>query len=304
MTMDFIRYFSDYSTGRDMTSDMILEGRGIPNVLKEYAKKITTEIINSTDDEKEFKLIDVRFPLNLSLKILPRKKTIDRGLYATAVPTEIGTSVMSGTMEIHGNIEHASASDIEGNVMHELLHLYDLHKRNSIEFPEEWDVSKYIREEGKKIDALDWRTGFLSHFIYLSLDHEIAARIASAYPILYSEKSPVYSVLISVLKKTTIWKTAENMQQFRIPSYDKKTMGMFFDGLYKIEWSSKKVARMETTDETVRSWIKYINEMGEYYMKKLSKVITEVSDDVEKVNNMNESELLEYGMNILNSKNS
>jgi len=261
----------------------ILEGKGVPNVIKRLGKEITDDIIKYVKENQPVKNYMI---LGNKIDIIITNSNIGdiRGL---SRPYEI-------VLEFNFNsVNYESLSRV---VYHELLHIYEIIKRISknTENKLQWDVNNILR----RIE-LKYKDEFISelcYLIYQSFDHEIGARVSDVYPSLISLGISNKNILLDYLMSSKSWEYKELLKNWK-PDFNKVKYDKLIEFLdefnseiiskypnlnfnvYKIPNSYKECKKI------IKDWIVLFRKKSKKFEEKLLKVIDEVSNDIELINN-------------------
>ena len=288
--------YSQYSTKdpfRIVNFDLIYESRGIPNLLKDLSSKISNDIINNENNfSKNYDIADISFNVSFDVSILNSKRD---DIYATS---EFGIFAMGkmklSCINIYMDISNYNKDDLKRVITHELLHIYEIFNRikGGSKKDLQWRLGKVL---------MDIRNNYSSYFIkdfiyliYLSLDHEINARVAETYSILMELRTTNNNDLNCGLVNTSAWKYSELLKDFDENKYHinyteflkfstelntlmkEKFKNLNFN-IYNIPNSIKDCKKI------IKGWKSVFYKKGEYFQSKLNKVIEEVNNDVEMI---------------------
>ena len=140
-----------------------------------------------------------------------------------------------------------------------------------------------------------YKSKFIKEFIftiYLSLDHEINARVAETHSILMGNKTNDINVLNSQLKKTSAYNYMMDLSSFdkNVYNVDYNEVLSFFtefntmvDGKYKNISNKFNLYKIPNNDndckELLKKWTILFKKKSKYFEKKLNKVVLEVITD-------------------------
>ena len=257
----------------------ILEGKGVPNIIKRLGKHITDDIMKHV---KEDKLIGDYMILGNKIDITIIDSNI-RDIRGLSKPYEI-------ILEFNFNsVNYESLSRV---VYHELLHIYEIIKRidKNTKNKLQWDVNNILR----RIE-LKYKDDFISelcYLIYQSFDHEIGARVSDVYPSLISLGISNKNILLDYLKSSKSWEYKELLKNWK-PNFN----GVKYDKLIEFldEFNSEIISKYPNLNfniykipnsykeckKIIKDWIILFRKKSKKFEEKLLRVIDEVSNDIE-----------------------
>lgn len=285
--IDWSQYKSDFPFGK-VNRDKLFEGRGIPNIIKEYTDIISDDIKNENDDYY-FNSYNIRIQNNeIKLRFFFTKNTLVQNLYATS-------EYQPFTIKINHR-GYYDDSELKKVITHELLHIFEISNRieNNSKKDLQWGVSNILQNIRNEFLDDEFLRDFI-YQIYLSFDHEINARVSEVYPILMELKTTDKEILFNKLKNTPTYNYCKDLLNFDYNTYDINYDKLFkffekFNGsviekypninfnLYKIPNSKKDINLL------LKEWSRLFKKKGEYFHKKLSIIIEEVINDVNMIN--------------------
>ncbi len=270
-------------------STPIIEGKGIPNIIKTLGKDITLDILDSLKNKKELKLYNL-LGKDINIKLF-NKDIIDvRGV---SKPYSI---------ELHFNFSTINYYSLSRVVYHELLHIYEIINRieNNSKYKLQWDINNIL----KKIESNYLDDPFISelcYLIYQSFDHEINARVSDVYPFLISLNISDKNLLFDYLVKTKSWEYMTILENWKpnweivnfnnlinfISEFNSYVLLRFKDlnfNVYNIPKNGKEDRKI------IKDWSILFKKKSKRFKNKLIRVIDEVINDIDKRKN---SDLLE-----------
>ncbi len=292
----------DYSTYNTKNPFMrpVIEGRGVPNVIKKYSEHVYSLIIDELKDNNIspiiLDIVENNVSINrLSIYIEDNKES--NKIYAYS---QFGTYTPLKGMEnpkiiIQFNFKEYSQSNLKRVILHELLHIYEIYNRMSrgVKKDLQWGANNILTTIRNNHN--DHFIQYLVYMIYLSFDHEINARTSEVYAILMELNTKDKNLLKNELSNTSAW-----MYKDSLNSFDYKKHKIDYNKLLEffIEFNTMVLKKYKTnfniykvpvTDRDcliiLKNWSRLFRQKSLYFEKKLIKVIDEVIDDVK----MNES---------------
>lgn len=262
----------------------IIEGKGIPNIIKTLGKDITLDILDSLKNKKEPKLYNL-LGKDINIKLF-NKDIIDvRGV---SKPYSI---------ELHFNFSTINYHSLSRVVYHELLHIYEIINRieKDSKYKLQWDINNIL----KKIESNYLDDPFISelcYLIYQSFDHEINARVSDVYPFLISLNISDENLLFDYLVKTKSWEYMTLLENWKpkweivnfnnlinfLSEFNSDVLLRFKDlnfNLYNIPKDEKEARRI------IKDWSILFKKKSKIFKNKLIRVIDEVITDIDKRNN-------------------
>lgn len=179
---------------------------------------------------------------------------------------------------------------------HELTHLYELYQIKNIFYDSKWLRSKALLDT--KYMNIFYTFHYFRDIFYLSLPHEINARLSSLYKYLLDSKLKDKNDLMKILKKTTEWQNFLNLKNFDnkkcyedlIIDYnsDKKLLYELFN-IFNINMKIKTTVNSDTdVFNYLKNSKKYFKKVASRYKKKMLKILNRSIED-----NLNENFLIE-----------
>ena len=267
--MNYIHKFDIYnSINFDTPNEIILESLGIPNFLKE----MTNDIFNEIDSLPYNKTINI-LNNNISLNIDIYNKD---EIYGISSPTVIN---------IYSK-ENYNKIDLKRTLTHELLHVYEFHKRiGKTKKKLEYDILRNSNILGKRYKDDTFIQDF-SYILYLSSKHEISARVAETYTILIDKKTNDYDVLKDELIKTSAYKCLIYIKNFNYYNYNINYDNLieFLNSLNRnfksIDFKIfNEVHNINECNKVLDKWQILFNKRYDKFNKKLNRIIYEVIND-------------------------
>jgi len=285
--------YSQYSTQdpfRTANFDSIYESKEIPNLLKNLTTTISNDLIgNETSFNKNYDIENDNFNVSFNVSILNSKRsdiyaTSDFGIYTSG-------KLKESNINIQMDVSNYNEVDLKRVITHELLHIYEIFNRinNKSQKDLQWRLSKNIMDIRHKYHS-DFIKDFI-YLIYLSLDHEINARVSEVYSILIEFRTTNKPILERELKKTTAWKYSDNLKNF-----DESIYKIDYDEFLNFTRELNTLMKIKIKDlnfniynipqsikdckKIIKGWKIIFHKKGNYFQSKLSKIIDEVISDV------------------------
>jgi hypothetical protein len=194
---------------------MILESRGTPDILKEIIsenidtiKEIISKSVNSSinlDINKSIVLSDRKVSLKCNLVIMfnfdvKYNYTGDIN-YLSIINSNFKSCIINVFLPILSTIGNTLSA-----LSHELLHLYELYQIRKIFDKTRWKDTTTLIDLGKFDIIMKYGTiKYFKDLFYLSLPHEINARVASLHFYLLSFRINDKVFLLKKLEDTIVW---------------------------------------------------------------------------------------------------
>jgi hypothetical protein len=304
--------YSEYSTGDPfmiVNFDSIFESKGIPNSIKLLSSDILKDIINKEYNFcKNYDLNYNDFNVSFNLSIIDSER---KDIYAISNFGIFSMNKLKGcSIIIYMDINNYDQIDLKRIITHEILHIYEVFNRikNKSKKDLQWNLSKFLMNIRGK-----YKSSFINDFIYLiylSLDHEINARVSETYTILMESRSKNKELLKSELEKTSAWKYSEYLINFDKNKYDidydeflnfSKELNTLIRNKFK-KLNNNIFIIPENHSECkkiITYWITIFRKKGKNFKSKLLKIIDEVITDISMIESAYievDNSLLEHGM--------
>lgn len=114
-------------------------------------------------------------------------------------------------------IDDYNTNNIIKTLTHELTHIYELYQIKDIFYKTKWVWTEALIKT-KKQDKISNNIRYFRDILYLSLPHEINARVSSLFRYLYMECSSgcTKDQIMDILKNTKEWQNYLNMNDFSV----------------------------------------------------------------------------------------
>ncbi len=287
--MKYIKHFEDFISGDYAFDGFLIEGKGIPNTVKNIVNRIVNHISDNktkiTINEYDLKVntLDIVFDF-----IKENKKT-----YASVIVDKISNNIIDkATLKLVIKITDIGTSELKRLITHEVLHLFEIYQRLQKETSEknglEMQVSQWLKKlqpiHGVKSQAIYDFTMVL----YLAFEHEINARVAETYSVLIETRNDDKKYLYEILRRSNAWNCAEKIENYKpvlLPT-DYPIFKDFFNELNSNINNTKDFIVYKTVvtdsdvDDILKQYTKYFDKKARNFKRKMIKVITEVIDDI------------------------
>lgn len=290
--IDYSQYTSE-DPFRKVNFDSIYESKGIPNLLKSLSIRISNDIIGNEEKfTKSYNIEDSMFNVSFTVSIFDVKR---RDIYANSNFGIFSSNKMKNSnINIYLDISNYEKIDLKRVITHELLHIYEIFNRIKGKSKKDlqWGLSKILMSIRNK-----YSSSFIKDFIYLiylSLDHEIGARVSETYTILMELRTFDKSILENELKKTTGWKYSNDLLNFNDKLYQIDyneflefliELNTLMNSKYKnLNFNIYKIPN-STNDckEIIKGWKSIFQKKGKDLQSKLLKIVEEVMADVKMI---------------------
>ena len=284
--MKHIIDFTKYNSYSSNPKWLMIEKFGIPNTLKELFDIVYDKVKNLN------LIIFINYTSNdIVLKDLVIKIHKDSNdMYGTST---FGKKVDDYLQYCEINIFLTSVYDEEifkKIIMHELLHIYEIFQRikKCSNKNLQYELNVIIKSIEKKYSSKF--IGLFTYLIYLSLDHEINARVAETYILLMNRNSENYSELKEYLEKTISWSYIKLLKNFNFEILDINYLEL---KNFLIELNSNLKNKLPTIKfniydipkdksdviKILKKWTFLFKKKAYVYEEKLTKIILEVMND-------------------------
>jgi hypothetical protein len=192
-------------------SYFLLESKGINDTVIKYSNiiyilynnlKYNKTIQQFTDKDFKLKDVNISFTNSGSSKFYTDKnlKVADDGVYG---------------FNFIFSIKNDDYNEIKSDIIHELTHAYEFY--NLIKYLKPIPFYNIIKKSllSYEIESEHPFVVF-THYIYLTLDNELNARVAQVYPFLVSLNTDKYNILLKELEKTTVYKRYNEILNFNV----------------------------------------------------------------------------------------
>jgi hypothetical protein len=267
---------------------MILEKNGTPNILKEIIDENKSIIINmlnnQINDKIELSINKKKLICNLVIKFIfdiKNKYTSDIN-FLGSIKSNFNDCVINIYLPLNPNIE-----DTLRIISHELLHLYELYQIKNIFDKTKWKNTEALNDLDKMNIMKYSSIKYFRDMFYLSLPHEINARITSLHFYLMTLHSKDKTILMNNLQNTLEWTYFIRLRDFNVKElYDSILNEMdidyavnvfnFFNSIMKINFIiNNEKDLFNYLDKTKM----YYAKLAEYYRRKILKILNEVIND-------------------------
>lgn len=275
---------------------MLFESKGTPDILKQIIyenENIIQNIINERKDDviiinidRKIKINDKRilFKCNLTINLhfkLLNKYTGDIN-FMECIESNFDNCIINIYLPTFSKLENVLRT-----VAHELHHLYELYQIKDIFDKTKWLNSKALND----IDKMDFiKYEYVKKFrdiFYLSLPHEIRARITSLHFYLINLNTKNKNILLFNLENTIEYNYYLKLKDFDVQDYYNGFLKDFSIGeIIEIFNFFNKIMNINFKINNVDDFLKYLNKMKNYfsklsndYIKKIYRIINNVIND-------------------------
>lgn len=296
-----------YNTDNPYEDSYLYEGRGIPTFLKNEIDNIFNIIKNDLSKQSYFFNLDyenIKLK-NLNIFLIKENRT---DVYGSSTFGELESYFLVNA-KIIIRYNSFNEKEIKRVLLHELIHIYEIYKRiiNKTDKKLQWQSINYLQKIRNKYSE----DIFLSNFIlmlYISSDHELNAIVGQLYSILIELRTTDNELLNKELKTTKTYKRFLDLQNFNFKNFNinyDKCIEFFKEYHTYLKTISDKNFKLFKTPNNKEDIIilldryqKLFNKKSIYLENKISKLINEVINDV---NILNES-YFQNGVLIKNGK--
>lgn len=300
--MKHLTTYENYNTRNPFEIPVINEKYGIPNDLKELFeicyKDISNNILNKISTPIYISYDGKIKVDNLTFFIID-DNTREK-IYGNTNSGKFYNNILKfSIITLYFDFENYDMVDLKRIILHELLHLYEFYMRfeNNV-------ISKLQYDLGYEINILSDKfknDKFISDFIYLiyiSLDHEINARVSETYIVLMEDRILNSLDVMINLKKTKAWKHSLELLFFvnfindNNSKIDYDNLFDFFSILNPImnRYSKQKFNLYNIPKDKndcvklIKEWKVLFKKKALYFQDKLIKLIDEVVNDINMIN--------------------
>lgn len=292
--MSFLKFKIDLITHKKLLYIhimLILEKRGISDIIKEIIDENLNTIIgimnNNIDGSINLyvdkKLIKNALKCELLINFYFEKKYNYTGdiNYLSIIQNNFKNCIINIYLPFNPNINNLLSA-----LSHELTHLYELYQIKDIFNKTKWENTTILNDLGK-MDLLDEYKSlkYFKDLFYLSLPHEIRARITSLHFYLLNLRTNDNKELINNLISTKEYRYYKMLKNFNVNNYyenlsnemDLDSMFNFFN--FFINIMSIKFKKIETKNDLfvfLNKTNKYFNDVCFFYKKKISRIMKDV----------------------------
>ena len=259
---------------------MIKESKGTPDLIKSFIKSNNEKIINCIDNYQGSK-----FSFNSNIDIIINfNESVEYGgkfNFLEAVNSKFKNCVI--TINYPKIFDYSRVIKI---LSHELAHLYELYQVKDFYSDTKWERSQALVDT-KNQDSVDKGIEYFRKIFYLSLPHEINARVSSLY--FYLPKKVEKEKLEEELKKTIEWSNYLNLIDFPVDELFKNLMKSFDNDkrlLYYIinEFNrSMSIKTIINNDNDLYNYLlsskRYFKSVAKVYKKKMLRVIDSIIEE-------------------------
>lgn len=285
--MKYLEYFEGFNTG-DMFDGFLIEGKGIPNTVKNVVKVILKGNTRFAIDEIDLK-VDL-FKINLNFT-----KNDNHKPYGNINVDTQNNIIVSATLDVIIRQSDLLTSEFKRLLTHEVLHLYEIYQRTKNYKPEknglEWNVSHVLQKIKNKYITRSEEIFNFCKILYLAFDHEINARVAETYTVLIETRNNDKDDLYEVLTQSNAWNCAEKIENYKpdlLPT-DYPIFIEFFNELNSNTGNIKdfviyqQVINNTDVDKILNEYVKMFKKKSEKFKSKMIRVIDEVIKDVDMI---------------------
>jgi hypothetical protein len=279
---------------------MILEKRGTPNIIKEIIeenKKTIEDIIlinknesivlnihkNSiiTSDSSKDRIVFLICNLTINFNFETRYKYTGDINYLSIIESDFKNCIINIFLPVNPTIKETLSA-----LSHELLHLYELYQVKNIFKKTKWQDIQ-ILDNIEKMEIYNYNSiKYFKNLFYLSLPHEIRARITSLHFHLISLRSNNEDILLKELEDTKEWKYFKMLENFDIDKYyylllkemDVDSVINIFNFLNE----KLKINFKIDTENDILNYLnrskKYFNKISQFYKKKVDRIIKDLKN--------------------------
>jgi hypothetical protein len=283
-----VKYIKNYN-------NLILESRSVPNIVEEFISNNQDSILDSINNKdshinSEIQIDNnkIQFRINLKYEFQNYTSNIN---FETCISSNFKNCIINLNIPKSFNDKLIFKS-----LSHELAHLYELYKISDI-----FDKSKWQRSKSLKIID-DFYSGeeMISYFrnlFYVSLKHEISAKVASLCIYLDSLGIKNKDQLIKELGKTTEWSQYQSLYNFNpvkyltslLVKYDIELILVIFNSFNKIMGIKTKLNNKSDILNYFKKTKRYFRSVCKSYKHKVLRYINDISETTnEEVLNINE----------------
>jgi hypothetical protein len=274
---------------------MILEKRGTPDILKEIIKENYNNIQTILSNNKNYslllnidksaqlenKIVYLKCNLTINFNFETRYKYTGDINYLSIIESDFKNCIINIFLPINSRIEETLSA-----LSHELLHLYELYQIKNIFNKTKWQDIQ-ILDNIEKMEIYNYNSiKYFKNLFYLSLPHEIRARVTSLHFHLLSLRSNNEDILLKELEDTKEWKYFKMLENFDIDKYyylllkemDVDSAINIFNFLNeKIKINFKIDTENDILNYLSRSK-KYFNKISHLYKKKVNRIIKDLTN--------------------------
>jgi hypothetical protein len=127
--------------------------------------------------------------------------------------------------------------------------------------------------------------------LYLAFEHEINARVAETYSVLIETRNDDKKYLYEILRRSNAWNCAEKIENYKpvlLPTDYPIFKDLFNELNSNINNTKdfivyKTVVTDSDVDDILKQYTKYFDKKARNFKRKMIKVITEVIDDINRI---------------------
>jgi hypothetical protein len=275
---------------------MILEKRGTPDILKEIIKENYNNIQTILSNNKNYSLVlNIDKSAQLENKIIYLKCNLTINFifgignkytgninYLSIIESNFKNCIIDIFLPLNPELNISIST-----MSHELLHLYKLYQIKEIFNKTRWqDTTTIIDLE--KMSIMNYKSvEYFKNLIYLSLPHEIRARITSLHFYLLSFRTNDKEFLLKKLEETKEFRYFNMLKNFDVEEYYKILMlEMDVDSAINIFSFLNEKLNIKFKILNEKDLIKFFYMMKKYfsdilksYDKKISRIIKDLSNE-------------------------
>lgn len=277
---------------------MILEKHGTPDILKEIINENITTFkdiisnnnnfnlnlnINKSNTLENGKILYLKCDLDINFHFDKKYNYTGDINYLSIINSNFKNCIINIFLPFDSEINKSLSA-----LAHELLHLYELYQVKKIIKKTSWqNITNLINIE--KLDLFKFSS--INHFknmFYLSLPHEVNARVTSIHFYLLGFETNDKEFLLKKLKETIEWRYFLMLKNFNIDEYikilykelDTDAIINIFNFLnfnLKINFKLKNKNDIEKYLNKIK---KYFEDVSITYNKKIMKIIFDISNSI------------------------
>jgi hypothetical protein len=284
--MNHLQHFEDFISGDYAFDGFLIEGKGIPNTVKNVANRIVNGKTMFTIDYIDLKVNDFIVDLNFS-----NTKYNQANI---RINNMNGNIIDKATLKLDIKIDDLGSSEIKRLLTHEVLHLYEIYQRtqkNNYKVGLEWHVSDILQRIKSKYAIKSQAIYDFTMVLYLAFEHEINARVAETYSVLIETRNDDKKYLYEILRRSNAWNCAEKIENYKpvlLPTDYPIFKDLFNELNSNINNTKdfivyKTVVTDSDVDDILKQYTKYFDKKARNFKRKMIKVITEVIDDINRI---------------------
>lgn len=280
------------------------ESLGVPDDISNFiSQKIDPKIDEilkiQIDQILYFKIDSDNIKADIKIFFHFKKNNIDR--YSGNINYKESVESKFKNVKIIINIlsENPDKYRILESIQHEMTHLYDLYHIKDFLHETKWRKTTNLIDSNRQ-DRISL-FAYFRNLYYLSLPHEINARVSAVQQRLYKLNIVDTKILIEEIKKTNSWKNLINFKDFDPKKYTNdliNLLGLKFVIYLINEFNSfmgikTKIKGYEDIFKYFKKFKWFLNDISKKYESKLFKIISKFSESIDEYY-CNDDKIIKY----------